>query len=144
MRRKMFRAVVVALSGAAVVAGWPAMAFADVNQDPVGGRERVKVTVTSTELDPLGCSVTVDGGGNRQIDVPAGGRQSVLISQVAPGIRWVHTVCYTRPPAPAFPKLVLDSKLEVAVDLANPVLDGVDGMLVGGGSGTLTTDPALR
>ncbi|WP_331757943.1 hypothetical protein OG225_41705 (plasmid) [Nocardia sp. NBC_01377] len=145
MRHNTIGATVLALAAATAVAVWPGSASATaLDPEPVGGRERVKVTVTSTEVDPLGCWASVDGGDTRKIDVPVGGKQSVLLSQVAPGTRMVRTVCYTQPPVPKPQILVLDSIRPVQVELANVVLDGLDGLLVGTGSSSMATDPALR
>lgn len=136
MRRNMIRAVLASLVAAGAVAALPGIASAGVEiPDPIGGRERVKVTVISTEPLPLNCAVSVKGAPPVTLPVAIGGRQSVVIPQVAPGPGTVHVVC---------PGTTVDRTLPVDVDLANPALDAIDSVFVSTGSSALATDPTLR
>ncbi|WP_327096083.1 hypothetical protein OIE68_40090 [Nocardia vinacea] len=148
MRRNMIRAGLASLVAAGAVAALPGIASAaDVTPDLIGGRERVKVTVISTAPTSLNCDVYIDGpNGQPQASFPVvtGGKQSIVISQVAPGMRSVRVLCLAVPPAlpPAPP--ALDVTRQVSVDLANPALDAIDSVFISAGSSALATDAALR
>ncbi|WP_109524659.1 MULTISPECIES: hypothetical protein [Nocardia] len=137
MRRNTIRATMLVLAGATVVAVLPGSASAAVlDSDPVGGRERVKVTVTSDKGFPEPCNVYVDGGPlpRGTISLLPGHRQSLVIGQVAPGWREITVACSASLPVTR----------PVEVGLANPALDAVDSMLIGTGSSSMATDPTLR
>ncbi|MFI6368832.1 hypothetical protein ACIBG0_39645 [Nocardia sp. NPDC050630] len=136
MRRNMIRTGLASLAAAGAVAALPSIASAEVvTPDPIGGRERVKVTVISTEPMPLNCTVSVKGAPPVTFQVALGGRQSVVIPQVAPGPGTAHVVC---------PGTTVNRDLPVDVDLANPALDAIDSVFISAGSSGLATDPTLR
>ncbi|WP_328714299.1 hypothetical protein [Nocardia salmonicida] len=134
MVRNMFRAAAVSLAGVAVVAVWPGSASAaNLTLDSIGGRERVKVTVTSTDVAMQTCSVLVNKKWGGQFDVLPGGKQSLVVGQVVPGTAAIEVMCVGVP---------LNGQAEVG--LANPALDALDSVLIGSGSSTLASDPTLR
>lgn len=138
LRRGVIRAALPLLAAAGILAVLSGTASAQVTPDPVAGRERVKVTITSTEAMPLNCEVSVNGTDPAKFPVAAGGRQSIVISQVAPGPQKVYVKC------DAGGVTKLDVPLQVDVDLANPALDAVDSVFISAGSSALASDPTLR
>ncbi|MFE3986402.1 hypothetical protein ACFXPR_18115 [Nocardia tengchongensis] len=140
MRRNMIRAGLASLAAAGAVAALPGIASAtDLTPEPIGGRERVKVTVTSTEMMQLDCTATVvGGGGSATFPVEKGERQSIVIPGVAPGNWTVHVKCI------GAGGVKLDQTRSVNVDLANPALDAMDSVFISAGSSGLATDPTLR
>ncbi|MFD6357042.1 hypothetical protein [Nocardia tengchongensis] len=141
MRRNMIRAGLASLAAAGAVAALPGIASAtDLTPEPIGGRERVKVTVTSTEMKKLNCTATVvGGGGSATFPVDIGERQSIVIPGVAPGHWTVHVKC-----TDTGGTVRLDRVPTVNVDLANPALDAMDSVFISAGSSGLATDPTLR
>ncbi|MDR7173069.1 hypothetical protein J2W56_006835 [Nocardia kruczakiae] len=138
MRRNMIRAGVASLAAVGAVAALPGIASAtDSTPEPIGGRERVKVTVVSTETTQLNCTVWAKNAGPVTFPIPKGERGSVVISQVAPGPGKVRVVCT----GGAMP---FDRTYPVEVDLANPAMDAIDSVFIGAGSSGLATDPTLR
>ncbi|MFC9664680.1 hypothetical protein ACFVJ5_30985 [Nocardia sp. NPDC127606] len=130
----MIRAAALCLAGVAAVAVWPGSASAaTLAPDPIGGRERVKVTVTSTEVATQTCLVWVNKKWGGQFDVLPGGKQSLVVGQVVPGTAAIEVICAGVP---------LHGQAEVG--LANPALDALDAVLIGSGSSTLASDPTLR
>lgn len=134
MVRNMIRTAAFSLAGVAAVAVWPGSASAaTLSPEPIGGRERVKVTVTSTEVVTQTCLVWVNKKWGGQFDVLPGGKESLVVGQVVPGTAAIEVHCAG---------VVLHRQAEVG--LANPALDALDAVLIGSGSSNLASDPTLR
>ncbi|MBF4999604.1 hypothetical protein IRT45_20890 [Nocardia sp. BSTN01] len=143
MRRNIIRVGLASLVAAGAVAALPGLASAttDATPAPVGGRERVKVSVDSTEAKPLNCTASANGAAPVGFHVGVGGKQSVVIGQVVPGPGTVHVHCDSEE---VMPQVKLDRTLPVTVALANPALDAIDSVFIGAGSSAFATDAALR
>ena len=111
------------------------VANADPTFEVVGGRERIKITISQVEHN--GCLFSVDGAIVEAL-YPEHNTLSFVVT-ATPGTHSVRVDCARENEV----NREIGSK-PVNVNAADPVLDAIDNALLATGSSAIATDPTLR